>query len=574
MSFRVLVFALPLLLSAACSSWQLPAYLQLPRAAKVHSQYKAEVLVRGIPLRGIHGVAIYDDRLLVGSVAGASIYEVSRKRDDNNRWTVWQPAPHGMADDLEQGPDGTLVWTAFLDGRVYGLHPDADEPYVIAENLPGVNSLAFNEEGRLFVTRVFLADELYEMDAQGKQPPRLLMSGMGGLNGFDFGPDNLLYGPLWFKEKIVRLDPDAVPLELEDVASGFGIPAAVNFAPDGTLWAVDTKQGKLLSMAPPDDDDDSRSYGAPRLELQMLPALDNLAIDDGGEVYVTNMSNNSVTHYDPETGESDVLIESPLAAVGDLVAGVWQGRNVIYVADLFALRRVEASTGRVMVLARMFGSHIEYPTHLGINADHSYLVLTGWSSGKVQVYDLEKNQVIASRDAVTPHDADFLPDGRIVWLEYATGKLLIADAQLQHAEVAVENLITPSSLTVSPSGQVYVSEAVSGNVLLVDLQTGHTEVLMTDLNRPEGLALTPEGDLLIAEAGGDRLLLLRDAVAEDFYNRAQVLATGLQLDNLQTLANAPVTSLPVGVTVGGQGRIYLGSNAKATLYVLTADGCC
>jgi hypothetical protein len=27
------------------------------------------------------------------------------------------------------------------------------------------------------------------------------MEKMGGLNGFEFGPDDRLYGPLWFKAK-------------------------------------------------------------------------------------------------------------------------------------------------------------------------------------------------------------------------------------------------------------------------------------------------------------------------------------------------------------------------------------
>ena len=31
---------------------------------------------------------------------------------------------------------------------------------------------------------------------------------MGGFNSFAVGPDGMLYGPLWFKGQVVRVDPD------------------------------------------------------------------------------------------------------------------------------------------------------------------------------------------------------------------------------------------------------------------------------------------------------------------------------------------------------------------------------
>ncbi|HRE03689.1 MAG TPA: hypothetical protein PLV68_20505, partial [Ilumatobacteraceae bacterium] len=64
---------------------------------------------------------------------------------------------------------------------------------------------------------------------------------MGGLNGFDFGQDGLLYGPLWFKGEIVAID--VAKAEMTTVARGFRIPAAVNFNSTGTLYVVDTALG-------------------------------------------------------------------------------------------------------------------------------------------------------------------------------------------------------------------------------------------------------------------------------------------------------------------------------------------
>ncbi|MBC7101658.1 MAG: hypothetical protein H5U13_00305, partial [Parvibaculum sp.] len=156
------------------------------------------------------------------SVVGRAIYEVD---PESGTASIYEASPAGMADDLEEGPDGTLAWTAFLDGKVYARKPGG-ELLTLAEGLPGLNSLAWMEDGRLFATQVFLGDALYELDPTGENPPRKIMAGMGGLNGFDFGPDGKLYGPLWFKKQIVRVDVDTGTLDV--IAEGFATPAAVN----------------------------------------------------------------------------------------------------------------------------------------------------------------------------------------------------------------------------------------------------------------------------------------------------------------------------------------------------------
>ena len=41
----------------------------------------------------------------------------------------------------------------------------------------------------------------------GAAAPRLIVKDMGGFNGFEVGPDGMLYGPLWFKGQVVKIDP-------------------------------------------------------------------------------------------------------------------------------------------------------------------------------------------------------------------------------------------------------------------------------------------------------------------------------------------------------------------------------
>src|SRR5260370_35954218 len=118
----------------------------------------------------------------------------------------------------------------------------------LASGLPGINSLAYRKDGRLYATTVFLGDTLYEIDVEGVKPPRVIMEKMGGLNGFEFGPDDRLYGPLWFKGQGAKADVDKA--ERTVGADGFKTPAAVNFESEGNLWGVDTRRGQLVRVDP------------------------------------------------------------------------------------------------------------------------------------------------------------------------------------------------------------------------------------------------------------------------------------------------------------------------------------
>ena len=139
---------------------------------------------------------------------------------------------------------------------------------------------------------MFLGDTLYEIDVEGVKPPRKIMEKMGGLNGFEFGPDDMLYGPLWFKGQVAKVDVDKA--ELTVVADGFKIPAAVNFDSKGNLWVVDTALGQLVRVDP--------KTGAKNMVAQLKPSLDNLAIDDKDRIFVSNMADNGIQEVDPETG--------------------------------------------------------------------------------------------------------------------------------------------------------------------------------------------------------------------------------------------------------------------------------
>ncbi len=271
--------------------------------------YEVIPLVPGSAFHGVHGLGIDKaGRLFAGSVAGAALYEVDR---NNGTAKIAIPSPEGMADDIAFAPDGTMAWTGFLTGDLYARKGDGPIKK-LASGLPGINSLAYRNDGRLYATQVFLGDALYEIDVEGVKPPRMIMEKMGGLNGFEFGPDDKLYGPLWFKGQVAKVDVDKA--ELTVVADGFKIPAAVNFDSKGNLWVVDTALGQLVRV-------------------------------------------------DPKTGAAKQVISGKLALPGGIGAVSGGTKDTIYVADVFAYRTVDGATGEVSEPARMpaAGVTLEYP---------------------------------------------------------------------------------------------------------------------------------------------------------------------------------------------------------------------
>jgi hypothetical protein len=94
---------------------------------------------------------------------------------------------------------------------------------------PGVNPITFSDDGRLFVALDFMGDGLYELDPDLVDPPTPLIVTspsnpfpLGFLNGFDFGPDGRLYGPLFALSMVVSINVDDITAPTSDPWGGTG----------------------------------------------------------------------------------------------------------------------------------------------------------------------------------------------------------------------------------------------------------------------------------------------------------------------------------------------------------------
>jgi len=513
--------------------------------------YEVTQLVPGSAFHGVHGLGIDKaGRLFAGSVAGAALYEVDR---NNGTAKVAIPNPEGMADDIAFAPDGTMAWTGFLTGDLYARKGDGPIKK-LASGLPGINSLAFRKDGRLYATTVFLGDTLYEIDVEGVKPPRVIMEKMGGLNGFEFGPDDMLYGPLWFKGQVAKVDVDKP--ELTVVADGFKIPAAVNFDSKGNLWVVDTALGQLVRVDP--------KTGTKKVVAQLKTSLDNLAIDDKDRIFVSNMADNGIQEVDPETGAVKQLIIGKLALPGGIGVVSDGGKDTIYVADVFAYRTVDGATGEVSEPARMHaaGGTLEYPMSATAKGDE--VILSSWFTGTVQVIDRKTGKTREMmHDFKAPHDAIRLADGSILVNELGSKSLIRASGEHgKDRNVLIGGLEGPVGLVGGEKGDVYVTEAFAGQVSKVE-SNGEKTVVAKDLKMPEGIALAPDGKLIVAEVGAKRIVQI-----DPLNGNVSEIAGNLPIGLVGAPGGLP-TNIPTGVGVGASGTIYFSSDIENAIYKVT-----
>ena len=513
--------------------------------------YEVTKLVPGSAFHGVHGLGIDKaGHLYAGSVAGAALYEVDLK---NGSAKIVIPSPEGMADDIAFAPDGTMAWTGFLTGDLYSRKGDGPLKK-LASGLPGINSLAYRKDGRLYATTVFLGDALYEIDIEGAKPPRLIMEKMGGLNGFEFGPDDLLYGPLWFKGQVAKVDVDKA--ELTVVADGFKTPAAVNFDSKGNLWVVDTATGELVRVDP--------KTGAKKTVAQLKPSLDNLAIDDKDRIYVSNMADNGIQEVNPETGAAKQIIIGKLALPGGIGVVSDNGKDTIYIADVFAYRTVDGTTGEVSEPARMHaaGGTLEYPMSATAKGDE--VILSSWFTGTVQVIDRKTGKTVEMlHDFKAPHDAIRLDDGSLLVNELGAKSLVrVSGEHGKDRAVVVGDLAGPVGLVGGPKGSVYLTEAFSGQVSKVE-SNGEKTVIAKDLKMPEGIALSGDGQLIVAEVGGRRIIQI-----DPQDGKVTEIAANLPIGLPGAPGTLP-TNIPTGVGVGASGTIYFSSDIENAIYKIT-----
>ena len=525
-------------------------------------EYSQQFLVPGSWFHGVHGLAFNkDDQLFAGSVIGQTLYRVQVDTGEVDRVV---DAPTGMADDIAFADDGTMAWTAFLLGKVYIRKPNG-KTIEVANGMSGPNSIAFGKDGRLFVSEVFLGDALYEIDLKNVDKPdfkpfprtelRRIAEKMGGLNGFEIHRDDgFLYGPLWFKGEVVKVNLESGAIDV--IASGFKIPAAANIDPQNrdNLYVVDTGTGGVWSV--------SLTSKAKKLVASLKPGLDNLAFDSRGRLFVTSMTDNGIYLVDKHTGATRTIVEGKLAVPTDLAVTTEGGKETVHVADVFSYRTVDGQSGAVSDVLRVHGDTHAYP--IGISVGPKHVLLSSWFSNTVEKVDRKTGKLTSTLAGfAAPVDALEGADGSLYVAELASGNLVKVSPDGKTRSVVAKELRGPVAMAQGPGNLVYITEIAGGAVLQIDVVTGARKVVADGLAGPEGIDVGPDGRLFVAEVGQKRIVAI-----DPISGVKTVIASNLDI-GLAPFPGGPPALVPTGVAVARSGTVYVSSDIRNALYKLT-----
>lgn len=508
--------------------------------------YRIQALMPKTAVNGFTGMAFDSQGTLYGGcVGGSTTYKVDKETGD---LSVFIPPPEGGADDMIFEPGGRVIWTAFFLGKVFAKGADG-KIVALAENLPGTNAIARSNDGRVFFTQVFLGDALWELDMSGQMKNRKIAEKLGGLNAFRVHSDGYIYGPLWFKGQVVRIDVNTG--ETKVVADGFKIPAAVKFDSKGNLFVIDNKTGELIKV--------DIKTGQKKTVAVMRPHLDNFALDQQDRIFVCTNGDGSIFEVDEKTGKVRTVVDGRLACPQGIA--VWNSPEgeILLVADNFAYKRVDGFTGEVKESTK--GGF--FPNAASITGDK--VIMSGWFRNAVEVFEARTDDMLYSIPGFkAPLGTLMLDDGSILVAEAGTNSILrVRDKEGKQRDVVAKDLALPVYMVPAGPDAIYVTEFLAGRVTKIDLKTGEKKVVASGLRNPKGIAVKPDGSLLVVNVGTKELLQI-DPATGSMKPLVQNLAVGLFV---------PAGFLPAytltGVAVAESGNIYVTSDIDNVIYKIS-----
>ena len=526
--------------------------------------YRVKAIAGKNQFLGANGISIDDNDLLhVASCIGCNI-------------TVMKPngkivRRYGLADGVENpddvafAKDGTMYWTELFTGNVGRMTPDGKVTKQFVA--PGVNPITFSDNGRLFVALDFLGTGLYEVDPNFKDPPVKLMDIPGHLNGFDFGPDGLLYGPLMFQGKVIAIDVDTKTFSV--VASAFY--AAVKFNSEGKLYGVnmfgavdriDTETGTITSVA-------------------TLPcAIDNLAFDSKDRLFACSFEDGSIMRVEAD-GKVTELCCGGLGALcgiailpsgGGSVSSAGAKSDSVFVANLWSLRLYDGRSGKSSTIEKHYFAPTGLTSPITVAADPSrgYLILSSWWGNQIQVFDPESREIV--RNLQYDPAGPVVPLNAVKFKKYpkhivaaemkvdgSGGRIVkIKERNIKKQKVLTEALAVPIGLAATDR-DLWVSDWYLGAVfqVIMDGESLKNPIPVAGgLSFPEGLAVDIDGTLLVVETGSGKITRI-----DPLTGAKSTVASGLDVW-LQAGAGCAPTWGYNGLAVGKTGSIYIANGAS------------
>ncbi|HTT38859.1 MAG TPA: SMP-30/gluconolactonase/LRE family protein [Burkholderiales bacterium] len=518
-----------------------------------------QVLVRGAPIHGANGLRFDKrDRLYVASVLGREIVVIDPQTGTILNRIGLPEIDMGTPDDLAFGPDGSLYWTSLLSGEVGRLSPAGVKTSQLIS--PGVNSIAFSNDGRLFVGQCVLGSLLYELDPNLTQPPRVITDKLGpgcAMNGADWH-DGFLYGARYFTGEIVRVNVDSG--EFTTVAQGFGTPEAVKFDSHGRMYVVDALNGEVVRV--------NIQTGEKTVIAQLSVGLDNLVLDSQDHLYVSSYMHGFIVQVLSGGRTRTVSVGGMVRPGGVAVLPGPEGRETVFVADLFSLKAFDGRSGKPegTTASIVEVSAFKLPFSVSRDGDHwsspHRLILSSYFDNSVQVWDPEAQQILEEYfDFVVPMNAIRFR-GDLVVAELGTGSVVRRDAGTGEHVTLAKGLAVPTGLAATDRN-LWAADWATGTVwkIVANGAVLATPVAVaTGLLGPEGLAVDRDS-LLVVESRAGRVSRIDLSTGQ-----VSTVAKGLAIDGAPAPVGLPPSWIFHGVAVDSAGAVYVTGDLTDVLY--------
>lgn len=562
-----LAFLVVLFLTASCSHEMAELEDNQKRVKPKNSKAVAKTIVRGADIKGTNGIYFGpDDNLYIASFYDQKIIVMNKQNGK-----ILRQFDVDSADDLVFHPDGnSFYYTDVLTGFVVRMGLDGTElgRLYLA---PGANPITFlEEEGenpRLFAGTCFLGDGLYELDP-GLDPSktRAIVEWTGGFpvgifNAFDFGPDGLLYGPVFAQGFLAKVNVgEAGDLPTTDpygdgtvtpFSFGFAYPVAAKFGPDGLLTVLD-QNGEVSKV--------NIETGEKTLFATLDPGLDNLAFDADGTLYISNADFGWIVEILPSGQARTISRGGMIGPQGLAVLPGTNNKDKVFVGNIFRMHQFNGRSGKEENIYKGYlvpeANKMTMP--FSVQADGENLLVSSWFSGEVQVWSPETDEIVIGEqyEMEIPIDA-----------VRVNGEVIVSDLALGVAKASDQSVIAPLAVAsglATDGVTLWAADWATGQVFQIDFDGTKNEVAR-GLSGPEGLAFEKEGSLVVVEAGASRLS--RIDLTKDAGENVSTVVDNLELSGGPIdFVNWPPTWWFDGVAVGPSGDIYISGGGANVLY--------
>ena len=462
-------------------------------------------------------------------------------------------------EDVNFGPDGSMYWSQMFTGEIVRMAPDGT---VTTQMIgPGVNSIVFSGDGRMFVTEPWYTDSLYEVDPTFVDPPQLLTQGIGGLKGPEFGPDGLMYGALMLQGRVVKIDVGVVPPTVETIADDIPGPFNVKFGPDGMLYVLERTGFTVQRMDP--------ATGSHSTYVELPFGPDSIAFAPTGALFVTSYTDGVVAVVMPD-GTVQMVVPGGLTMPSGIAVKQHLDGESVFVGNLFSLREYDGVTGATLNVERMHMPPIGFGGALSVANFGDNLVLTNFfPTSRVQVWNPDTGEVVTEilDFSAVMNAIAFGDDLVVVDLGMGEGQarvVRVGDGGTTVLADITDQIVLPLGL-VARDDDLWVGDWYTGMVwqLIADGEELAQPIpVATGLSGPEGMAFDLDGSLLVVEGTAgrvSRIHLESGAITP--------VVSGLELSAVGTGMLPPFGTIN-GIAVGSSGALFVSGDLGVKVYRL------